>query len=253
MGKKGQGKFGGRPGGSSPPEERARIGAELLANKRFRDAIEIFKPLLAFEARPEWKESLAAAYAGHAQNLADKGMVGEALVVWENRRRFCGKPLMEAPWFDWILKSKNGERELCAQISRMGSFSEADPALAKNLAWPLFFLSDHSFAAIRNVDPLIEMCRLARESWHHYERGEKEKAEETSGRIPDEECHGGLSGGSGNPSPQDAVTSSRTREVGNRPHGGPTPSGRSPEPREPDVRLQGVAGGVLRPIEKGAP
>ena len=184
MGKKGQGKFGGRPGGSSPPEERARIGAELLANKRFRDAIEIFKPLLAFEARPEWKESLAAAYAGHAQNLADKGMVGEALVVWENRRRFCGKPLMEAPWFDWILKSKNGERELCAQISRMGPFSEADPALAKNLAWPLFFLSDHSFAAIRNVDPLIEMCRLARESWHHYERGEKEKAEETSGRIP---------------------------------------------------------------------
>ena len=184
MGKKGQGRPKGSPGKTSSPEERSRIGEEFLANRRFKEAIEIYKSLLAGEDRPEWKDGLAAAYAGHAQNLAAKGMVEEALVVWQNRSRFCGKPLMEGPWFEWILRRKNGDRELVEQISRMGPFSESDPEIARNLSWPLFFLSDDLFSTLKSQDPLIGVCRLAREAWHHYEKSDRERAEETAGKIP---------------------------------------------------------------------
>jgi hypothetical protein len=37
--------------------------------------------MLKAEARPEWREGLAAAYRGRALELADKGMLKEALVI----------------------------------------------------------------------------------------------------------------------------------------------------------------------------
>lgn len=184
MGKGGQAKPGGSGTGSGSSGEKVAGARRFLENGRFREAIESYKSLLSGERRPEWVEGLAEAYAGHAGNLAEKGMVEEALVVWQNRSRICGKPLAEGPWFTWVLRKKNGGRELVDQIGRMGRFSETDPGAAKNLAWLLFFLADDLFSAIRSPDPQIESCRLAREAWSHYGRGEREKAEELAGKIP---------------------------------------------------------------------
>jgi len=184
VGKGGQAKPGGSGTGSGSSGEKVAGARRFLENGRFREAIESYKSLLSGERRPEWVEGLAEAYAGHAGNLAEKGMVEEALVVWQNRSRICGKPVADGPWFEWVLRKKNGGRELVEQIGRMGRFSETDPGAAKNLAWPLFFLSDDLFSAIRSPDPQIESCRLAREAWRHYGRGERERAEELAGKIP---------------------------------------------------------------------
>jgi len=58
--------------------------AEALQQGRFKDAIELFKPLVRQNPRPEWKESLADAYCGRARALAAKGMFKEAAMVLEN-------------------------------------------------------------------------------------------------------------------------------------------------------------------------
>ena len=58
--------------------------AEALQQGRFKDAIELFKPLVRQDPRPEWKESLADAYCGRARALAAKGMLKEAAIVLEN-------------------------------------------------------------------------------------------------------------------------------------------------------------------------
>nr|MDJ0893259.1 hypothetical protein [Gammaproteobacteria bacterium] len=52
---------------------------------RYREAITGFKELLKREPRPAWRAGLAGAYAGRARELAAKGMLKEALVIWENR------------------------------------------------------------------------------------------------------------------------------------------------------------------------
>ena len=175
---------GGGPAGGSP-EERGRRAWALLENGRFRDAVEEFKALLSRDPREEWKEGLARAYAGHAEALAGKGMVDEALVVWQNRSRICGKPLMEGPWFEWTRVSKSGEGDIVDWVLGAGLFSEKDPETARNLAWSLFFLPEALFARLGQCrDPLVEVCRLAREAFRHYGRGEREAAEELSGRIP---------------------------------------------------------------------
>ena len=180
----GGGAKSGRQAGGSP-EERERRARAFLENGRFRNAIEEFKALLSRDPREEWKEGLARSYAGHAEALAEKGMVEEALVVWQNRSRICGKPLMEGPWFEWVRASKSGEGDIVDWVLRTGLFSEKDPETAKNIAWSLFLLPDALFARLGLCrDPLVEVCRQAREAFRHYGLGERESAEELSGRIP---------------------------------------------------------------------
>jgi len=77
----------GRVGGSheiATPilTERAQ---EALDAQRWRDAITAYKELSKREDRADWRLRLADAYAGRAGELTEKGMLKEALAIWENR------------------------------------------------------------------------------------------------------------------------------------------------------------------------
>jgi len=72
------------PSPSVPIDTLAARAAEALQQERFKEAVELFKLVVRQEPRPEWRESLAAAYAGRARILAAKGMFKEAAMVLEN-------------------------------------------------------------------------------------------------------------------------------------------------------------------------
>ncbi len=70
-----------------PPALMAALPAravEALRQKRFKEAVELFKQLVRQDPRPEWKQGLADAYSGRAGALAGKGMFKEAAMVFEN-------------------------------------------------------------------------------------------------------------------------------------------------------------------------
>ncbi len=73
--------------------------AEALEQRRFREAIDLFKQLVRQEPRPEWKAALDDAYCGRAHALAAKQMFKEAAMVLENTRAPDGglrEPLLYA-------------------------------------------------------------------------------------------------------------------------------------------------------------
>ncbi len=72
----------------TPESARAHLEAG-----RFREAIAGFKDLHKQGPTEDARLGLAAAYAGRAGQLADKGMLKEALVMWENRAA-----LGRVPW-----------------------------------------------------------------------------------------------------------------------------------------------------------
>ncbi len=74
-----------------------------LVAKNFKEAIELYKQLVKREAQAGWLNGLACSYEGRAREIAAKGMIKEALVLWRNRTQLCGKPLAEGPYFDWLL------------------------------------------------------------------------------------------------------------------------------------------------------
>jgi cellulose synthase operon protein C len=57
---------------------------------RFRDAMAGFKELLKQAPTDALRDGLAGAYAGRARELAAKGMLKEALVMWDNRTALGG-------------------------------------------------------------------------------------------------------------------------------------------------------------------
>jgi len=76
-------------GGSGPHEVATPAltsqAQEALDAHRWRDAVTAYKELLKRENRADWRRALGDAYAGRAGELAAKGMVKEALAIWENR------------------------------------------------------------------------------------------------------------------------------------------------------------------------
>ncbi len=69
--------------------ELAVLAHKTLETGHFRDAINHFKALLKIENKAEWQQGLASAYQGRAGELQNKGMLKEALAIWQNRAQFC--------------------------------------------------------------------------------------------------------------------------------------------------------------------
>ncbi len=55
----------------------------LIAQRNYKDAIELYKQLVKRETRPEWQEALALAYLERAREFAAKDMPKEAVALWE--------------------------------------------------------------------------------------------------------------------------------------------------------------------------
>jgi tetratricopeptide (TPR) repeat protein len=83
-----------------------------LSASRYKQAIEHYKDLLKRERRPDWVEGLAAAYAGRAAQLAEKGLLKEALALWRTRADVCGAPVFEGPYVGWLLQAGETDQAL---------------------------------------------------------------------------------------------------------------------------------------------
>ncbi|MDA3920038.1 MAG: hypothetical protein PF501_05060 [Salinisphaera sp.] len=84
-------------------EETARTAAEHLERGRFKDAATDYKQLRKIEQRPEWTEGLARAYAGRTAQLAERGMIKEAIALWQNRAETCDKALADPCYLRWLI------------------------------------------------------------------------------------------------------------------------------------------------------
>ncbi len=78
-----------KPEDPSSPVACAALAHQALEAGNYRDAVIHFKALLKVEDADEPRAGLAAAYRGRARELAAKGMLKEALAIWDNRSRFC--------------------------------------------------------------------------------------------------------------------------------------------------------------------
>ncbi len=67
------------------PDAIAHKARANLSGGHYREAIADFKQLIKQDPNPDWRVGLADAYAGRARELSAKGMLKEALVMWENR------------------------------------------------------------------------------------------------------------------------------------------------------------------------
>ena len=84
-------------------EQLVAAAAEHLDSGRFKDAAADYKQLLKDAQRPEWIRGLAEAYAGRAEHLASRGMIKEAIALWQNRAEACGEPVADPRYLQWLV------------------------------------------------------------------------------------------------------------------------------------------------------
>lgn len=148
----------------------AEAGAALGA-LRYKEAIELYKELVKRERQPIWVDGLASCYAGRARDLAAKGMVKEALVLWRNRTQLCGKPLAEVPYFDWLFQA--GEQKELFQLLADNTLPEAARAeLETCLAATVLAAPDNALPALPADSALLRHRSLVLGALAAYHRGD---------------------------------------------------------------------------------
>jgi len=89
----------------SSPVTCAALARQALEAGHYRDAVTHFKALLKIEDADEPRAGLAAAYQGRARELAAKGMLKEALTIWDNRSRFCPGAMPDPEHFRILVRT----------------------------------------------------------------------------------------------------------------------------------------------------
>ncbi len=165
----------------------AAAAEAALGATRHKEAIELYKELVKRERQPIWVDGLASCYAGRANDLAAKGMVKEALVLWRNRAQLCGKLLAEGPYFAWLLQA--GEQGEMLRLLADKTLPDATRAeLETRLAATVLALPDNALSGLPADSVLLRHRVPVLEALAAYFRGDfaalGEQLQEISFRSP---------------------------------------------------------------------
>ena len=75
---------------------------------QYKEAIELYKALLKHTNKADWRQALALCYLQRALGFATKGMIKEALVLWENYAQYAEPPYQALDHYvSWLLQTNN--------------------------------------------------------------------------------------------------------------------------------------------------
>ena len=79
-----------------------------LNTGQYKEAIDLYKSLLKRANNADWRQALAHCYLQRALAFASKGMVKEALVLWENYARNAEPPHQALDqYISWLLQTND--------------------------------------------------------------------------------------------------------------------------------------------------
>jgi tetratricopeptide (TPR) repeat protein len=114
---------------SAPIGTLAERAAEAMRQARFKEAIELLKPMIRQDPRPEWKELLADAYAGRARDLAGKKMFKEAAMVLENTVAADGSVRNPRLYLSCLIRDGQQPKAAAYVLRSMGGAPSSDQGL----------------------------------------------------------------------------------------------------------------------------
>lgn len=162
----------------------AEAAQAARAASRHKEAIEHYKALLKTERRPEWLAALADAYAGRAMQLAEKGLLKEALALWRTRSETCAVPLWEGPYVAWLLAG--GEQDQALRLLAGGTSlpPEIRAELEAKLAAAVLVAPETALNAIPADSAMIRHRTAARDALGAFARGDDQAMAGRLASIP---------------------------------------------------------------------
>lgn len=169
---------------TSPPPSPA-LAQKALRSGHYREAVVQFKGLLKNEPKAEWREGLAAAYAGRARELEAKGMLKEALAIWENRRQLHPSDPLATEHVTLLLRLGQVEQAVQACGQALGTLDrQAAEGLRAHCAALHLFAGASLEGVLPADDPVVSHAGPARDALTAYCAGDDVAAEAALKCIP---------------------------------------------------------------------
>ncbi len=150
----------------------------------FRDAITGFKELLKLEQRQDWQSALADAYAGRARELNAKGMVKEALVMWDNRARLGAASALHPEHAALLMRTGGVDRVLALFSNDCALPAEAREPLRPLLAAHVIAGDERIAGLLPMDDPVRRHADAARDALAAYCAGDDEALKSALAALP---------------------------------------------------------------------
>ena len=167
----------------SPDAREHKARADLNAG-HFRDAITGFKELLKLEQRQDWQSALADAYAGRARELNAKGMVKEALVMWDNRARLGAASALHPEHAALLMRTGGVDRVLALFSNDCALPAEAREPLRPLLAAHVIAGDERIAGLLPMDDPVRRHADAARDALAAYCAGDDEALKSALAALP---------------------------------------------------------------------
>lgn len=165
-------------------EAKESKAQEDLSRARYREAIAGFKELMKLEPRPAWRAGLADAYAGRAHELATKGMLKEALVMWENRAGL-GEGIAFDPDHAALLLQMDRVEPVLALFTGKDAMPPADlERLRPHLAARFLAGDDRLGERLPADEPVVVHAQIARTALDAYCAGDDARLQAALTAIP---------------------------------------------------------------------
>ncbi|KOR28216.1 hypothetical protein TI03_05225, partial [Achromatium sp. WMS1] len=169
----------------STHQDLLKQAEQALATNQFKNAIELFKKLLKLETKSEYSIGLAKAYSGRAQELYAKGMVKEAILIWDNRCQLCPQAPIDLEYIKVLLY--HGNIKTALQIFHANKeqldnekLTAIQPHIAKLYLADVAMITDDMPAE----DPVLIHGSAAKTALIAYCNGEYETVEFALAKIP---------------------------------------------------------------------
>jgi len=170
---------------TDPDSLEQQAHAQLSAG-RYKEAIGLYKKLLQVSDSGEWHKKLAYCYVQRALALAAKGMIKEAVVLWENHCQHTQAPYdAYDQYIIWLILSKNktSTQEHVRQLSAQ-QLDKEYPKLAAVLG--LLMLTEYpEFALDLPQDSaFISHFQLVKMALQAYQDNNQTKLDESLKQLP---------------------------------------------------------------------
>lgn len=165
--------------------DAAMAKAKLDAGQ-YKEAIELYKQLLKQADNKEWRLALAQCYLKRAMALAEKGMIKEAVVLWENYQQNAEPPYQGYDnYIAWLLQTNNAAK-VTACFSRLSAqqLDEHYPNLAALLGLLIVTEKPELEAMLPTDSQFIIHLGLVRAALAAYRDHEPEAVEQALKQLP---------------------------------------------------------------------
>ena len=175
-----------KPVSNTTDDNLEKQALSQLNSGHYKEAIMLYKKLLQTGDNEEWTQKIAYCYIHRARSFAARGMVKEAVVLWENHCQYVQSPYdAYDQYIVWLIESKN-QPKIQASLEQLSSqqLDKHYPELAAILG--LLMMTDHpEFQHYLPQDSaLIKHFNKAQMALQAYQNNDLEKLSELLKQLP---------------------------------------------------------------------